>query len=195
MDPEYEGGGIGEYTYYTIESDEFQCYQGGTCRAKMDCHLPDTHWKMLGIFKINSISQDNGWMEQLFKHEGVCVWGEDTYKFASEMRKNLPNQCKSSKVMDADGNYLYYAIKPEVQGNITIGLYTDALCSNEYEGSDYDVWTLSGYSEYYFEEFNRALDTYKICQPCVSYDLTEDGFSCYDQAGYTNCDQVCIFNL
>jgi len=69
----------------------------------MDCHLPDTNWKMLGIFKINSISQDNGWMEQLFKHEGVCVWGEDTYKFASEMRKNLPNQCKSSKVMDADG--------------------------------------------------------------------------------------------
>jgi hypothetical protein len=195
VDPEYEGGGIGEYTYYTIDSGEFQCYQGGTCRAKMDCHLPDTHWKMLGIFKINSISQDNGWMEQLFKHEGVCVWGEDTYKFASEMRKNLPNQCKSSKVMDADGNYLYYAIKPEVQGNITIGLYTDALCSNEYEGSDYDVWTLSGYSEYYFEEFNRALDTYKICQPCVSYDLTEDGFSCYDQAGYTNCDQVCIFNL
>jgi hypothetical protein len=161
----------------------------------MDCHLPDTHWKMLGIFKINSISQDNGWMEQLFKHEGVCVWGEDTYKFASEMRKNLPNQCKSSKVMDADGNYLYYAIKPEVQGNITIGLYTDGLCSNEYEGSDYDVWTLSGYSEYYFEEFNRALDAYKICQPCVSYDLTEDGFSCYDQAGYTNCDQVRIFNL
>jgi len=69
--------------------------------------------------------------------------------------------------MDADGNYLYY------------------------EGSDYDVWTLSGYSEYYFEEFNRALDAYKICQPCVSYDVTEDGFSCYDQTGYTNCDQVC----
>jgi hypothetical protein len=108
------------------------------------------------------------------------------------MRKNLPNQCKSSKVTDSEGNYLYYAIKPEVQGNITIGLYTDNLCSYEYEGSEFDAWTLSGYSEYYFDEFNRALDSYKICQPCVSYDLTEENFQCDDEAGYTNCDQVCL---
>jgi hypothetical protein len=65
-----------------------------------------------------------------------------------------------------------------VQGNITIGLYTDNLCSYEYEGSEFDAWTLSGYSEYYFDEFNRALDSYKICQPCVSYDLTEENFQC-----------------
>jgi hypothetical protein len=129
-------------------------------------------------------------MEQLFKHEGVCVWGEDTYKFASNMRKNLPNQCKNSKQTDEKGNYLYYAVKPAAQGNITIGLYTDNVCSVEYGGREYDVWTLSGYSQYYFEAFNDALDTYKICQPCISYSLSEDGFNCYDDAGYTNCNQV-----
>lgn len=88
VNPKYEGGGISEYTYYDITSGKWECYgQGSTCITKMDCHLDDTQWKLLGVFKIDDISQRDGWMEQLFKHEGVCIWGEDTYDFASNMRQ------------------------------------------------------------------------------------------------------------
>jgi hypothetical protein len=156
----------------------------------MDCHLPDTNWKLLGVFKINNIAQGDGFMEQLFKHQGVCVWGEDTYKFASNMRKKMPNSCTSTKTTLENGDTLYYHIKPERQGNITLGLYTDSICSQEYMGTDFDVFELSGYDETYFIMFNEALDTWKQCQPCISHNLNYDDFDCYDDAGYTNCNQV-----
>jgi hypothetical protein len=160
---------------------------------KMDCHLSDTEWKLLGIFKIDNISQNNGWMEQLFKHEGVCIWGEDTYKFASKMREKIPTTCKATKEQLEDGSYLYYDAKPEVNANITLGLYTDYMCTKEYDGNEtYDVFSLAGSDESYWVSFNEALEVYKQCQPCVSYDLSYSGFSCYDQAGYTNCNQVRI---
>jgi hypothetical protein len=42
--------------------------------AKMDCHLSDTHWSLLGFFKHKDYDD---WMEQLFKHEGICVWTDE----------------------------------------------------------------------------------------------------------------------
>ena len=158
---------------------------------KMDCHLPETEWKLLGVFKIDSISDNDGWMEQLFKHQGVCIWGEDTYGFASTMRQKMPDKCKSSKQQLEDGSYLYYDIKPEMNGNITLGLYTDGMCSKDYTGNvTYDVFQLAGQYESYWTKFNEALDVYKQCQPCISHDVSKNNFECYDQAGYTNCNQV-----
>jgi hypothetical protein len=69
VDTEYEGGGIGEYQYWDIENgkwDDSACYidkdtkygrqlqegegnNGGKSRcAKMDCHLENTHFSVLG---------------------------------------------------------------------------------------------------------------------------------------------------
>ncbi len=131
-------------------------------------------------------------MGQLLKHEGVCVWGEDTYKFASKMREKIPIGCAKSKYTDSQGNYLYYDAKPVSNGNITVGLYTDSLCTVEYQGSNVDAYTVTGYSEQYFEAFNEALDTWKICQPCIAYNLSNayNNFYCYDEARYENCNQV-----
>ena len=65
VDMGYEGGGIGEYMYWNREEnkwDDSACYIGGggskdnnngddgykTRCAKMDCHLEDTHFSVLG---------------------------------------------------------------------------------------------------------------------------------------------------
>lgn len=57
VDLGYEGGGIGEYEYYNINTGDWNdkaCQYGvGRC-VKMDCHLPDTHFSLLGFFKHDS---------------------------------------------------------------------------------------------------------------------------------------------
>lgn len=190
VDPNYEGGGIGEYMYYDKSSDEFKCYGGGSCRTKMDCHLSNTEWKLLGVFKIENLAGSYGFMGQLFKHEGYCVWGQDTYNLASTMRQAIPYYCKVTKAQLQNGDYLYYDLKPEVNGEINLGLYTDETCSTEYTGGDFDVYDLVPSHQSYWESFNEALDMFKQCQPCVTYDLSSDDFSCTDVAGYTNANMV-----
>ena len=195
VDPDYEGGGLSEYEFYNPTTGQYVCYNYyGSCRAKMDCHVTGTEWQLMGIFKIASVSEGNGFMEQLFKHEGVCVWGEDTYKFASKMREKLPSSCSKSKYTDpVTGDYLYYDTKPLPNAEISVGLYTDSKCTMEYTGSNVDIYTVTGYAKEYFDAFNEALDTWKICQPCVAYNLNYayNNFYCYDEAGYENCNQVC----
>lgn len=157
----------------------------------MDCHLSDTKWKLIGVFKINNISGNNGFLELLLKHQGACLWGDDTYKVVYKMKDKVPEGCKSTKKTLADGSTLYYGAKPEADGNITLGLYTDNMCSKEYVGkTTYDVFSLVGSDNSYWVSFNTALDVYKQCQPCVSYDLSSSDFECYDKAGYTNVNQV-----
>ena len=76
VDLNYEGGGIGEYQYWNRTShkwDKSACQnteEGDSRCAKMDCHKEDTGFAMLGFFKHRSYDD---WMEQLFKHEGMCV--------------------------------------------------------------------------------------------------------------------------
>ena len=43
----------------------------------MDCHerSSSTHWKLVGVLKETEGMYD--FTEQLFKHEGYCVWGDD----------------------------------------------------------------------------------------------------------------------
>ena len=44
----------------------------------MNCHEPNTHFKLVGVFKESDGLVD--WAEQLFKHEGYCLWDSDTYE-------------------------------------------------------------------------------------------------------------------
>ena len=191
MDTYYEGGGFGEYSYYDLNDGEYVCYSGN-CRMKMDCHLSDTSWTLLGVFKIDNVSEGDSWMEQLFKHEGVCVWGGDTFDFASNMREKLPKECKAIDKTGMYGQKLYLDMQPVQEGYIGLGLYTDEKCSVLYEGADVDVYDVSGISESNLEQFNKDLETWRICQPCIAYsvDQADNGYYCYDKAGYENCNQV-----
>jgi len=243
VDLNYQGGGIGEYQYWDLEKeswDSTSCkYAENSPCAKMDCHLEDTHWSLLGLFKHRSYDD---WMEQLFKHEGFCVWNSAQYNFMSNARETWPQGCEAYELND--GKYIYYDLKPTSGGGMTIGLYTDTRCMEEYTGSmtaedllgnilleggsgdgsqdgnqDDDTYTTSSLAES-LQVWDSTFDTWKICHPCVAYDLNnvgynadddsmrgssyntygydDDGgnynqqedFDCYDDADYTNVNQV-----
>lgn len=202
VDPYYAGNGFYEYQFYDRWDDAWTsyCADEDSCR-KMDCHLSDTHYKLMGFFK----HADYGdWQEQLFKHEGVCVWTEDEFDFMYESEDLLPEGCSETGQSDEDGNYLYYALQPQANGDVSLGLYTDYMCSMVYGGSA-NVWDVVGAGsgdgggsgdgtlEEQYEAFNSAFNIFKQCQPCVAYDL-ENGFECDDEAGYTNVNQCMKFS-
>ena len=164
IDLDYEGYKVHEYQYYDRKNEQWSdtscknvanlafyqedgpnnddngdwlnsltpVYGKARC-VKMDCHLPNTHYKLLGIFKEPHYDE---WMEQLFKHEGDCVWDDHEYKFMQANREAWPNGCTQSQThMTEDEGYIYYDLKPSEYGRMDIGLYTDDSCITEYTGS------------------------------------------------------------
>lgn len=186
VDLDYQGGGLGEYKMYDRFNDKWddtscQMHGDGRC-VKMDCHLPDTSFELLGFFKEPNF---NEWMEQLFKHEGVCVWTDDEYQFMKDAREDWPDGCTNTGMQDEKGNYLYYDVKPVANGMMDVGLFTDSRCSASYGGemSTYDVLkqvyggnnrrTKDGSNtltlEQFIETWNEAFSVFTICQPCKAY--------------------------
>lgn len=218
VDPYYEGGGIGEYKYLdrsTGKWDSTACDVGGDgsnrC-AKMDCHEADTHWKLLGLFKHR---QPDDWMEQLFKHEGVCVWTEEEYAFMKNARKAWPKGCSQTGSSTLSGRPIYSAIKPTSGGSIALGLYTDEKCTEEYNGVNSDASKIMGgnfltnvqsshdsgdsynydFSDWStsqaMEFWDQSLAAFKICQPCIAYDLNNwyDGNNQGSSWGTYSCEE------
>jgi hypothetical protein len=249
VDLDYEGSGIGEYQYWDRETqswDDSACQyarrsgDGGSRCAKMDCHEEDTSFALLGFFKHRSADD---WMEQLFKHEGVCVWTEEEYAFMKKARKAWPKGCIDTGAKTLDGRTLYKDIKPMPNGRITLALYTDSQCIVEYSSKPKVIESILGFnpftsvqasgsrdnnvnSTYDFSEdtladslarWESAFSEWTTCHPCVAYDVENtdgskylsyyenggrelggnygpqgDIFECYDDAGYTSVNQVCL---
>lgn len=218
VDPYYGGNGLYEYQFYDRWDEEWvsYCNDDDSCR-KMDCHQSGTHYQLMGFFKHADFDD---WVEQLFKHEGVCIWTEDESDFMYNMEELLPKGCYQTYTYDEDNNkeLLYYGLKPLADGDVTLGLYTDYMCSQLY-GGDASVWDLvqnnenrrlseikqhkhkhSGRRlssddqdlEEVYEAYNSAFSIYKICQPCIAYDLS-NYMECDDDAGYTNVNQCMKF--
>jgi hypothetical protein len=156
----------------------------------------------------------NQWMEQLFKHEGTCVWSDDEYTIAQNTREMVnANNCNAAG-MDALGNTLYGGVGPLPGGNIGVTLFTDAYCSNLYSGettieglcsgqcgnynnnNKRDLKNNQGACAYYCyaNMFNDAMNVWKQCQPCTAYTPGYYGsYACNDAAGYNNCLQCMKF--
>jgi hypothetical protein len=98
----------------------------------MDCHEKGSNFKLLGYFKELDYTE---WMEQTFKHMGICIWDDDTTKVMYSDRTVWPQYCTASETVDeTTGNILYFDMMPLPEGRITIGLYTDQLCNTVYSG-------------------------------------------------------------
>ena len=216
VDLDYEGGGIGEYQYWDRDTqawNDTSCYYGeggdgnnnddaeeGKSRcAKMDCHLDSTSFSVLGFFKHRNYDD---WMEQLFKHEGMCVWSEEEYAFMKNARKAWPQGCVDSGTMTDDGKYnLYYNIQPQKNGRIGVGLYTDTECLVDYSVTTDEMEDIIGnmfvdgggsgsQDENYdfssdslsdsMDRWHSAFDVWHTCHPCVAYDIENlDGTKYY----------------
>jgi len=241
VDTEYtDGCGIGEYQQwdrFENKWDTTPCdYAPDGCNrcAKMDCHLENTHFSILGFFKHKNWDD---WMEQLFKHEGICVWSDEEYAFMQQTRGVWPHGCIDTGKTNDNGDELYYNVRPSQNGRMAVGLYTDVYCKEDYPADTYEIETLVGnifqggsggsgdYSNYDWSyedleesqaRWDSAFDAWHICHPCVAHDLentggdkyscndddgggrrlggegceTGEAFSCYDDAGYTNVNQV-----
>ena len=139
IDEEYSGNEIGEYMFYDRNNDYWDdrtCVTKESNRCvKMDCHLADTHFSLLGFFKEPDFDD---WFEQLFKHEGDCVWNDEEYGFMQGNREVWPLGCTATGITANTTQgatvSLYYDIKPSSYGDMAIGLYTDSLCVVEYVG-------------------------------------------------------------
>jgi len=216
VDLEYEGGGIGEYQYWNRDNDKWDdtaCYYAegssgdgdgddgySTRCAKMDCHLEDTHFSVLGFFKHRNYDD---WFEQLFKHEGMCVWSEEEYAFMKNAREAWPKGCVDTETTATVGVNvvpLYYNIDPWPNGQIAFGLYTDEECVTEYPASIDMIENIignkfaqenshdSGDSNYDFsgdtlaesmDRWDSAFDVWHTCHPCVAHDLNNTGGDIY----------------
>lgn len=194
IDPNYSGGGIGEYSFYDSSSqswDEAACESHGNGRcAPMDCHeLDTTTWDLMGVFKEAAYFGNDAFFEQLFKHEGVCVWNdEDLYDFMSEAREGSWSEgCIQTSTMNDDASdYLYMDLKPTYNGNMTYALYNDYVCKTEYDGVNVAVDSVAKkmgllYGDY-LKQWNDALEIYKVCQPCRAYNLQYS----YSSSSYKN---------
>lgn len=153
----------------------------------MDCHDPNTEWSLLGFFKEPNYHE---WMEQLFKHEGDCVWTDEEYKFMQKNREQWPSSCTITNTT-VNGKYLYYDIKPEPFGSMGIGLYTDSKCIEEYKSKRKPITAeevlINMYGIYggggdqgslvrlgkQLQTWNNAFDVFKYCNPCKAYDLVD----------------------
>jgi len=244
VDPRYKGGSIGEYQFYDWTTDTWDTSTCKTKRcAKMDCHVVDhSHYKLVGVFKETDGLTD--WAEQLFKHEGYCVWNDDdTYSFMEQYRQNWVSSCVQLNLPDDYGNTLYLNTQPQPEGNMTYGIYLDEDCLEVSPYSNFADYVVSYYTYYYgnsdtgytqaaqwnstFDMWNEYMNTYKVCQPCRAYSLNINdgdgnsgdgnsgdgdrrrfldgdendgegeeeqwGYNCYDDAGYTNCNQCYKF--
>jgi hypothetical protein len=216
VDPAYDGGGINEYAFYdpeqSIYDTTYPCdTREGNCCARMDCPDPDTTtWKLMGLFKNRYYGSE--WMEQLFIHEGVCVWGEDKYKFMKEYYNSWPEGCTQTKVYTEFRDSLYTELEPSFGGTMKLALYTDSYCREKYQDPSYDEKLNYALSygkyvpDYNLETRNENMNTFKYCQPCIAYTLNnaannnrrwldevDENHDCDDEAGYTNVNQCMKF--
>jgi len=136
VDVDYEGNGGNEYSHFNRNTGRWNrrnCKSGARC-VKMDCHMPDTNFKLIGFFKEPRYDE---WMEQLINYQGDCMWNDSEYKLMHNISPmGLVNTCTKTTSRDEySGRYLYYNLQPNEHATVTIGLYTEDTCTEVYKGS------------------------------------------------------------
>lgn len=200
VDVNYQGGGIGEYQFWNHQYGEWDttaCDIAGNDRcAKMDCHKQNSeNFYLLGFFKEPNFAS---FYEQLFKHQGVCIWEDEEYEFMQNMRENWPRCCTASGY-EENGSILYFDKKPLSNAQVTLGLYTDSRCSIDYTGKTPLMTVVNYYETYvkgqnqdqqdgedehrhreevdvaslvtYIDDWNKGMKIYHTCQPCKAYTI------------------------
>jgi len=183
-DPNYAGGGYDEYF-------------GDDAPGSLDCHSPDTDWKLIGVYR----QEFYQYIEQISKH----LWAIDDYEYIvalAGLEYMTGDECFGVGY-DESGLQLYAAIQPIEGGSFQIGLYSDAQCislntqtSYTYddfaEGSeldlgskdatDDDAFHTQAYQywqetqEYTLTNLNTVYNDYKFCTSCVDYPTYQDGY-------------------
>jgi len=184
IDPNYAGGGYGEY-------------YGDDAEGSLDCHSPDTDWKLIGVYR----QEFYQYIEQISKH----LWAIDDYDYIvalAGLEYMTDNECFGVGY-DEQGGQLYAEVQPLEGGAFQMGLYSDAQClylntNTAYTYSDFastsdldlgskdqtddDAFRSQAYEywkdtqEYTLENLNTVYNDYKFCTSCVDYPTYQDGY-------------------
>ena len=78
----------------------------------MDCHdNSSSNWVLVGVYKSSLGFDNDSFYEQLFKHQGYCLWTTSSdYNFMQSMREEMDEACQKVS------SYVYIGIKPEEGG-------------------------------------------------------------------------------
>jgi hypothetical protein len=110
------------------------------------------------------------------KYQGSCSFSDGEANAMADGAEWLPQQCTQTQL--EDGTAIYFDLKPLPYGAVDVALYTDAKCSMEYSGESTPqavLTTFYGYDVGLTENMkyiNSALDTFKVCTPCRTFDLS-----------------------
>lgn len=185
VDEGYEGNGKNEYLHYDRKHkrwDDSLCGENSSRCVKMDCHDPySKNFKLVGVYKD---SQIDTMLDNMIGYGGDCVWNDDDYKFMQAMNYNQnnnkystaywpPKTCTAIQKNNNGSVRGYYDAKPASDGKLEMALYSDYTCETphqEQERVSYKLEHMMGRSASDIEKWNDAMDAFKICQPCVSYD-------------------------
>jgi hypothetical protein len=160
----------------------------------------------------------------LAKYQGSCSFSDGEANAVADGAGWLPQQCTQTQL--DDGTAIYFDLQPKKDGSVDVALYTDYKCSMLYSGSTSAQTVLTTYYGYdvgleeNMKNINSALDTFKVCTPCRTFDLTNTpeaaaaaaaqqvqgddgaaqqaeyvntGFVCNDSAGNAGVNQCAMF--
>lgn len=167
VDMAYEGNAIEEYKFYDIPTGE---WDNSTCLASgkehrcvnLDCHDPTStgNFTLVGVFQETDGLYD--FFEQLFKHEGTCLWNNDNvYETMTRRMDEWPEECNKLDLSDDDGNALYMSTAPLPEGNMTLGVYVDNSCT-QLSSIDYPGYIARLYQREYEESDHYGSEYCKL---------------------------------
>jgi len=184
IDPNYAGGGYDEYF-------------GDGAEGALDCHSPDTDWKLIGVYR----QEFYQYIEQISKH----LWAIDEYEYIVALAglEYMTGEECFGVGYDENGGQLYASVQPLEGGAFQMGLYSDTQCitlntqtSYTYddfaEGSELDLGSKDATDddafhqqayqywqetqEYTLTNLNTVYNDFKFCTSCVDYPTYQDGY-------------------
>lgn len=184
MDPKYRGKGYNEY-------------HGDSPVGVLDCHNPNTGWKLLGVYR----QEFYQYIEQISKH----LWAISDYNYVVALAglAYMTDADCFSVGTTSDAKTIWAGVHPIPVGNFEMALYTDDYClvpnttlgmtfdsfnrqtsignvggnnDNTGDGSNsYSTWWYDS-QEYSLTLLNEVYDSYKYCTSCMDYPTYQDGY-------------------
>jgi len=185
VDPNYQGNGYDEY-------------YGDEPVGTLDCHRPDTKWKLMGVYR----QEFYQFIEQISKH----LWAIDEYEYVVALAGlAYMTDYDCFYVGDSEqGEAIYAGVAPKEYGKFEMALYTDDYClfpnedlgityddfgltndvtvdggSGDNDGGDDESWAENWWQdteEYTLSQLNDVYDTFRYCTSCIDYPTYQDGY-------------------
>jgi hypothetical protein len=185
-----------QYVNPNYQGNEYDEYYGDNPTSVLDCHSPDTEWKLLGVYR----QEFYQYIEQISKH----LWAIDEYEYIVALAglAYMTNADCFQVGKDSSGNAIYAGVAPQPYGKFQMALYTDVYCltPNNNLGKTYDDYNLQtnidlgskdktdddtyawayddwyNTQEYTLTNLNNVYEEYKYCTSCVDYPTYQDGY-------------------